>query len=78
MTANIQYLTDQSGKLQSVLVPIEEWVSMLQKIETIEVNQSETSETQFKKRFRDAMIEAKKFDAGKIKGISAEDFLRDL
>ena len=51
---------------------------MLQKIETIEVNQSETSEKQFKKRFRDAMIEAKKFDAGKIKGISAEDFLRDL
>ena len=69
---NIQYLTDQNGGKTAVLIPMQAWMEISQKL-------AEYKEmTKMKTSLSTAFQEVVDIERGKIKGISPEEFLDEL
>ena len=69
---NIQYLTDQNGGKTAVLIPMQAWMEISQKL-------TEYKEmTKMKTSLSTAFQEVVDIERGKIKGISPEEFLDEL
>lgn len=58
MVANIQYLTNAKGKRQSVIIPIDEWNSIISLLEFAD------EKKHFKAHFLTALQEAKEIQLG--------------
>ena len=68
----IQYVTDEQGNKQAVMIPIKEW-------EKLEKQFQELIEySSLKNGLKEAFLELKEIMKGNKKGKSAKDFLNEL
>lgn len=72
MVADIQYLTNANGKRQSVIVPIEEWNSIMEKLEKT------TQKEQFKMHLVSAFDEVRQVQMGLKKPNTFSSFLENM
>ena len=72
MKAAIQYLNDQKGNTQAVLLPISQWRRLMNRLSKYE------QMLKVKSDLTQSFEEVKKMRQGKIKKQSLQDFLNEL
>jgi len=68
-SANIQYLTDDSGKRTAVLIAIEEWETMLQQLKML------SQQEEIHRRLTSAFQDVRAVQAGEKQLMTLDEFL---
>ncbi|MBI4647983.1 MAG: hypothetical protein HY738_15705 [Bacteroidia bacterium] len=74
---NLQYISDNRGDTKAVIIPINEWKSIAQKLNIFETHNEPTKE-QILSGIQDAIHEMKLIRAGKKKQKTLKEFLDGL
>lgn len=69
MTANVQYLTDDTGKRTAVLVAIEEWEAIIKQLEML------SQQAEMRRRLTTAFQDVYAAQAGEKKLMTLDEFL---
>jgi hypothetical protein len=77
MTLHLQYISDDKGNPSAVIIPINEWNSILKQI-NVETEDKEPTKEQILKGIKDGLREVKLIRSGKRKQKSLKAFLNEL
>jgi PHD/YefM family antitoxin component YafN of YafNO toxin-antitoxin module len=74
----LQYITDDSGQKNAVLLPIKDWENLQNELKELQILRQYKEKYLFLEGLKEAMIEVKQHNEGKIKLQTAKDFLNEL
>ena len=75
---HLQYVHDNLGKPAGVFIPIKEWDSLKKQHKELRILEEEPTKEQLIQEFKEALVEIKLIEQGKLKGRPIKELLDEL